>query len=316
MSSPPTSPDGLPSEQLAPPVDTALRSRPFYWSVRREVWENRSLYVAPLIVAGVFLFAIVLSLADLPRRRLALLSLDAGKQAATVAAPYEFAAAAAVLTTVVVGVVYCLGALHGERRDRSILFWKSLPVSDRVTVFAKAAVPMAVLPAIAIVVTVALQVAILVLTGAVLLANGTPSTTATQAPLLQMTGVLLYGVATSTLWWAPLYAWLLLISGWAKRVPFLWAFLPPLGLCLIERIAFNSTRLATLLRDRLIGGYGEAFAPSTASGARGPHGVAVAAVPQIDPVKFLSSPGLWIGLIVAAGLLAATVRLRHRREPI
>ena len=55
-----------------------------------------------------------------------------------------------------------------------------------------------------------------------------------------MTLVMLYGLTVHALWHAPLYAWLLLVSGWARRTPFLWAVLPPLALGVLERIAFQT----------------------------------------------------------------------------
>jgi ABC-2 type transport system permease protein len=316
MSLPSTPPDDASLDRPAPARGAISKTRPFYWSVRREIWENRSLYIAPIAVAGLFLFAFCLSLIGFAHRRLALLALDASEQARTAARPYDVAATAVVLTTLIVAIAYCLGALHGERRDRSILFWKSLPVSDLTTVLAKAFIPLAVLPAIAFVVTVGLQIIMLAVSSAVLLAGGTPITPATQVPLFSMTGVLFYGLVISSLWWAPLYGWFLLVSGWARRVPFLWAFLSPLALCLVEKVAFSSTHFAKLIGRRLVGGYSEAFAPSSFSDAKGLHGLPGTDMPQIDPVKFLSSPDLWIGLFVAAGLLAAAVWLRHRRQPI
>ena len=56
---------------------------------------------------------------------------------------------------------YCLDALYGERRDRSILFWKSLPVSDLTTVLSKASIPIVVLPLLTFAVTVATQLIML-----------------------------------------------------------------------------------------------------------------------------------------------------------
>jgi ABC-2 type transport system permease protein len=110
-------------------------TRPFFWSVRRELWENRSLYIAPLIVAAVVIIGFIFTAIGLPERRRALLLLnDAAKQRAAIEMPYSMAAMMIMFTVFIVGVFYCLDALYGERRDRSILFWKSLPVSDATTV--------------------------------------------------------------------------------------------------------------------------------------------------------------------------------------
>src|SRR5712692_8666140 len=121
-------------------------TRPMYWSVRRELWENRSIYIAPLIVAAFVLFGFMISTIGMPHRRRAVLMLAPEQQRATIGMPYHLAATMLMLTALIVGVFYCLDALHGERRDRSILFWKSLPVSDRTIVLSKASIPLVVLP--------------------------------------------------------------------------------------------------------------------------------------------------------------------------
>jgi ABC-2 type transport system permease protein len=116
------------------------------------------------------------------------------------------------------------------------------------------------------------------------------------------------------LWHAPLYGWLLLVSGWARRAPFLWAVLPLLAIGVFEWIAFRTSYFGSLLHYRLGGFIAAAF------DLKDKNGVAIDAhfipLAQLAPGRFLSSPGLWIGLIVAAALLAAAVRLRRYREPI
>ena len=117
---------------------TTPETRPMYWSVQRELWDNRSVYLAPLVVAAVVMFGFLISLITLPARMHAAAALAPAKQRVTVEMPFSFIAAFTLLTAFVVAFFYCLEALHGERRDRSILFWKSLPISDRVAVLSKA----------------------------------------------------------------------------------------------------------------------------------------------------------------------------------
>src|SRR4029079_2714221 len=108
----------------------------------------------------------------LRHRMLSILALDLAKQGQAVAKPYSFVAALLIATAFLVGVFYCLAALHGERRDRSILFWKSLPVSDRTTVLAKASIPLVVLLALVFVIVGVGQLLILLLNTAVLAGSG------------------------------------------------------------------------------------------------------------------------------------------------
>src|SRR5438552_3650896 len=149
--------------------DRRYSTRPFYWSVRRELWENRSLYIVPLIVAVVQVFGFAISTIGLADRRRGVLLLDPAHQRAAIEQPYDLAAMMMIFIVFIVGVFYCLDALYGERRDRSILFWKSLPVSDLTTVLSKVTIPLVVLPLIAFGIVVCVQVIMLLETSANLL---------------------------------------------------------------------------------------------------------------------------------------------------
>ena len=293
------------------PVTAALATRPLYWSVRREIWENRSIYMAPLIVAAVVLFTFAISTIGMPHRRRATLLLDLAQQRAKIEQPYIFAAGMLIVTAFIVGVFYCLDALHGERRDRSILFWKSLPVSDLTAVLSKACIPLVVLPLLTFAIVFAVQADMLLLSNAILLANGVPTATPSQLPLIEFWFVFLYAVVAMAAWHAPIYGWLLLVSAWAKRATFLWAFLPPLVLAALERMTFQTSYIGTLLRYRLVGWVTEGFVPHE-------HGQPPPGDPltTVELAKFLSRPGLWVGLAFAAAFIAAAVRLRRSREPI
>jgi ABC-2 type transport system permease protein len=284
---------------------------PFPWSVRRELWENRSIYVAPLAAAAVFFLGFSISRITLPRRMRALSALDPAQQRAAIAMPYDVAAVLIIVITLIVGVFYCLEALHGERRDRSILFFKSLPVSDLTTVLSKASIPLVVLPLVAFAIIVPLQLTMLLLSTAVLLGSGSsPAALWTQFRLFPESLILLYGLTVHALWFAPIYGWLLLVSAWARRTPFLWAVLPPLALAGFERIAFQTSHLGSLMKYRVSGAMAEAFVLEPGNQGH------ITRLTQLDPLGFLSSPGLWSGILVAAAFLAAAVRLRRYREPI
>jgi ABC-2 type transport system permease protein len=289
--------------------------RPFYWSVRRELWENRSIYVAPLAVAAVVLLGSAISLVGVPRSVRGVAARDLAIQSAMLARPYAHIAMLLVATGILVGIFYCLDALHGERRDRSILFWKSLPVSDLTTVLSKAIIPFVILPLIIFVTTVVLQFIMLLMSSAVLLATGAGVTTLwARLPLFQMQLVLLYGLIVLALWHAPIYAWLLLVSGWARRAAFLWAVLPLGAIGVFEWIAFHTSYFGSLMHNRVGGFAAHAFAlRQPGSGPLDPHFIPLA---LIAPGKLLSTPGLWLGLAVAAIFLALAVRLRRYREPI
>ena len=289
--------------------DPGYRSatRPFYWSVWRELWENRSIYIAPLIVAVVVLFGFLVSTVGLPERRRAVLLLDPAKARTAIQAPYDMAAIMLILTAFIVGVFYCLDALHGERRDRSILFWKSLPVSDLTTLLSKATIPLIVLPLVTFAIILAAQLVMVLWTSVLLVTHGMrPGSTWTNFNLFQQSFILLYGLVAIALWHAPIYGWALLVSGWARRATFLWAVVPFLAIGFFEKITFGTSHFGSMLKHRLMGFAAEAFAFNANS----------MECPQLTPGTYLSSPGLWFGLIFAGVFIAAAIRLRRYRGPL
>ena len=296
------------------PVDSHLISpaatpatRLMYWSIRRELWESRSIYLAPLVVAAVFLFGFMISTIHLPQRLRAALALDPMQQHKLIEQPYTIAALVIMGTTFLVAVFYCLDALHGERRDRSILFWKSLPVSDLITVVSKASIPLLVLPLLTFAITVVTQFIMLLLSTVVLLGSGlSVSTLWSHVSLFQMSLALFYHLlVVHGLWYAPIFGWLLLVSAWARRAVFLWAALPPLAIGVVEKIAFNTSHFAAML-GHLIGGRAPGPASTGDSMSMG----------ALATGYSLSAPSFWVGLAFAAACLAAAVRLRRNREPI
>lgn len=275
-------------------------TRPLYWSICRELWEYRSIYIAPLAVAAVSLFAFLIATigramaAAKPEQRLAVL-----------AQPYEFAAGLPMLAAMLIGAYYCLDTFASERRDRSILFWKSLPVSDLTTVLAKGTVMFVVLPLIVCALMVALEVVMVLLSTLIVAGSGLSTATfwAQVTPFQMLIGLLYHTITVHVLWHAPFYGWMMLVSSWARRAAILWAALPPLAVGLFEMIAFHTTYFGHFMLYRLSG-------PDTMSS---------------DPFSpmavhssghFLMMPGLWIGLLFTALCLWGAARLRRSHGPI
>jgi ABC-2 type transport system permease protein len=297
--------DALPQNATAP----IAQPRPLYWSIRRELWENRYLYIAPLIVMAVVLFGTLARLASVAHRLRALPTLDAAKRHAMLIQPFHVAPAPIMLASFLIGMFYCLDALYGERRDRSILFWKSLPVSDRTTVLAKVSIPLVVMPLLALALSVITQWILLFL-GTLILAGSriSPAPLWSEFRFFQGLVIMSYGLIVHSLWFAPIYGWLLVTSAWARRAVFLWALFPLLLISALERITFSTMYFTRMLQYRLTGAMKEAFAVNAKS--------CCDRLDQLDPATFLTSPGLWLGLLFAAGCIAYAVRLRRNREPI
>jgi ABC-2 type transport system permease protein len=283
--------------------------RLLYWSVRRELWEYRSIYLAPLATAGVFLFGFLITaprLADTMRKASAMAGMPMHE---ALAKPYDMASGFLMAIAMFVGAAYCLGALYNERRDRSILFWKSLPVSDVTAVLAKACIPLVILPLVTVALTVVLHFVMLLIHSAVLAATGqSVATLWAQVLPVQMWFMLLYHlIAVHSLWHSPFYGWMLLVSSWAKRAAFLWATLPVLAIGALERLLFNTSYFFQMLGYRLSGD--EAAVAPAKDWPLNP-------MTHITPGHFLLSPGLWTGLIFTALCLAGAVRMRRYRSPL
>jgi ABC-2 type transport system permease protein len=293
------------------PPSVKRPTQPFFWSVRRELWESRSIFIAPLSVAAIVLLGFAMGSRKLADGMRLVLMRQPDDQRMLLERPYALCAVLIILTASFVGIFYCLDALHGERRDRSILFWKSLPVSDLTTVLAKATIPLVVIPIVTFVVTVGLQAALLLFSAAVVAAHGVSIDPIWTMHLVQMPLLLIYGLVVTALWYAPVYAWLLLVSAWARRGPFLWAVLPPIGVIVMEKLALDTSYFARFLHYRLTGNFSEAFHAGDIF-----QGSVMDQLSQADPAKLLTSIGLWTGLVGAVALFAAVIWLRRYREPI
>jgi ABC-2 type transport system permease protein len=285
-------------------------ARRFSWSVRRELWEYRSIYLAPAAVGGLVLVGFFIALGSLPARMRAAQSLAPDQLRATIEQPYLIAALLLMAAEMVVAILYCLDALYGERRDRSVLFWKSLPVSDVTAVLAKASIPILALPIVTFVVTVATQSVMLLASTMVLSATGLGISTGWNHVSLFEFSRINFGhlVVYHGLWYAPVYAWLLLVSAWATRVPLLWALLPPVAVAIVERLAFSSTWFVGLLRAL--------FLPGGESGdvLEAPPEMTLDMLGASESLShLLMTPALWIALAVSVFLLLGVVRVRRSR---
>ena len=295
----------LGAQSVAPADIPALRQ--FSWLVQREIWESRYLYIAPLAAAGLFLLGFVISMVYFPGRLRS--ALGSAELHDVINRRFDIVALLIMGVTFLVAVFYCLDALYGERRDRSILFWKSLPVSDTITVLSKATIPIVLMPLFAFALTVATQLVMLVLSSVVIQGSGvTAGMLWSQLSLFHQWHTLFVHLVTGHgLWYAPIYAYLLLISAWARRAPFLWATLPLFAVGGAEKIAFNTSYFAAVLGGRIMGG------PSV---ERATSGMNMDAMTPFTLAQLMSSPGLWIGLLLAAAFLAGAIRLRRHRGPI
>lgn len=284
-----------------------MTARSYVWSVRRELWEYRTLWIAPAVVGVVALIGFLATLPGLAANVAELTGPNVEQAHNYVHGPYGAAAMLGFAVAFLVAVFYCLDALSGEKRDRTVLFWKSLPVSDTATVLAKATVPMVVLPAIVLLVTAA-AIALISTISALVLDRESSALLFSHVQPIRSTIAVLYSLVVIGLWHAPIYAWLMLVGGWARRAALIWAVVPFLAVGALERILFQSWHFLEFLRFLLIGWATRAFDwegdPMTDLMA------------SLRPDQVAATPSFWGGLFFAALCLAGAVRLRRRAEPV
>jgi ABC-2 type transport system permease protein len=280
----------------------------YFWTVRREIWENRSIYIAPSVAGAVGVIAFAISAVNLGSKLRAAALADAVHFHHTIQQPYDLIAGLMMLATMLVSFFYCVDCLYGERRDRSILFWKSLPVSDLTTVLAKMTIPLLVIPVIGSAVALVAQLLMLLISSLAL--SSSDIHVWEHVSLFRMWVLLLYHLVTvHALWWADLYGWLILVSAWARRAPILWATLPLAAIAIVEKIAFNTSYFLGLLQHRVMGQSYSVVLP-------GPNSFPTHPMTQMTPGRFVMNPELWIELTITAGFLMIAARLRRQNGPI
>ena len=298
----------------------------FVWLIRREIWEHKAIWVAPAVVIACLVLLVVTGNVHLGPIGAA----DGG--AALGAFPPDVQqkllliayAGLALVVDMVMGIIaffYALDSLYADRRDRSVLFWKSLPLSDSETVLSKFAVAAVVIPLVSLLGAFVAQLVVAAGGSAKLAMSGMSAGIMWQpeAILGGMTIAFLWCV-TAILWYAPVIAYLMLASAWAPRGPFLWAVLPPVGILLLERVVLYTQHVGDFIAGRLFGLYkllgSREESAATVSGP-GPDST-VTKLSNIDLVgslkEFYSSPELWLGVVAAGLLLAAAMWVRRYRD--
>ena len=299
---------------------TTHATRPFLWSIRREFWENPSIVYAPAAVACFIVLATLYAAVRYTGEILPRLQIDGIPPSRLATAPLITVPLWLGITMVGVAIFYSLDALYSERRDRSILFWKSLPVSDTNTVLSKMAVPMALLPIVTFIAAIIADVLIFLIESIAFVTHHLSLSSAwSGVHLFSLVGALAYALTVVMLWYAPVHAWLLLVSATARRAPLLWAVLPFFVLSIFERVAFHTKYVSQFITDRFSGFFQAAYSKGyTAYPAYNGDLDLHAKYSRLDltPGHFLATPALWGGLVFAALALILIIRLRRSSGPI
>lgn len=304
-----------------------MSTKSFLTLVQRETWEHRSLIWVPAITAAFIVIAALISSNISGSIQMDIngegaefflqLSADAATQKKLFSIWMGALGLPVLIVTLIVLYFYLLDALYAERKDRSILFWKSLPVSDAATVMSKVAVALVAAPIW--VWLLSLVMGLLTFVIIALKVGGTP-----LAPLgnfhfgawivLQLT--FLQNLLIGALWYAPIAGWLLLVSVWAKRAPFLWA-ISPAFVVLLEDIVLDTSHFARFISFRLTHFFEVISMGMHVEGGTSPSGIVGAindTYARTSAAPLLSDVHLYTGLVGAAILIFIAIRLRRWRD--
>jgi len=324
--------------------------------LQREFWEHKGgFFWAPMVAGGIFLVLALMGigLGEVAARRIpadaqfeingqstsyAVTGLDFGKLTAGMG-PEELqqlggavdlsllmASSWPFITLAFVVFFYCLGALYDERKDRSVLFWKSLPLSDRDIVLSKVASATLVAPVLAVIASIATMFGFLIVASVVvLLHGGNPSTLlwGPGSPLL-VAGQFIAAIPVYALWALPTVGWLLLCSAWARSKPFLWAIMIPVfaGIFVTWFDIMQMFDLDTIwFWKNVVGRVLFSVAPGTwidvasldSGNFDGPS-----AIRELFNLRsmysVLATPQLWVGAAAGAAMIFGAIRLRRWRD--
>ncbi len=300
--------------------------------IRRELWEHRSIFVTPLVIASVVTLGTLTALvfvgefraeldlaifgaqnvAGEPQRKAVLTGLFVGSS-------WLFLLGLGVLT-----VFYALDSLYSERKDKSILFWRSLPVTDAETVISKLMTALLVIPAVAIAGIIVTHLVNLVVTSIWVSSKGGDASMLIwgSVPLLDNWLAMIVVVFAISIWMSPFVGWFLFVSGYTRRAPLLMAFLPLVLIPMIEGIFMRSKHFADAVWGRAAGipifagidmeRFFDEESPLHAAGNIPEEMVSLLA--HLDIAQFFGSIDTWIGIVVCGLLTTAAIYVRRYRD--
>jgi ABC-2 type transport system permease protein len=304
--------------------------------LRREFWENKGAFrTTPLVIGGLYVVLLLMSIfttahidSDLYTFREAVRVMADQPAELRGMVMYQGMLGSSVFFTVVMGFViffYLLGSLYDDRKDRSILFWKSLPASDTLTLASKLISAMVVIPTFFLVILIITHIILAIIGSLMILGvDGNPwSLFLSVVNPFKAWAMIAASWYAHSIWALPIYGWLMLVSAFAPRVPLLFATLPPLVFAVLQTwIEFLRT---FTLKSNIVGVVGEWIfntpAILTAEVHDGVGEIALGvpltdefdhAVTLVNMLDRLFSVQMLVGLVVAAVFLSAALWLRHR----
>lgn len=334
----------------------------FKWLLKREFWENRGGFLWAPVITGIIVIALTLllsligtvqvrssdfnvsidsdinthaSLVDTVKAHSSGLDASMGSDINTHAQQIGrlgdgILLAGVLLAMIVMAFVvffYALGSLYDDRRDRSVLFWKSLPISDLETVLSKATWALLLAPLLAVAIGLVIGVTLWLIAAGAMASNGLPGSSAmfTHSHPLRVIGQVLCMIPVYLLWALPTVGWLMLCSAWSRSKPFLWAVLIPVLSCtvismmsILPGIHIPHKAIWYVVVGRGLMSVAPGAWMSVIDKPLHPPAGDMSDVSKVinltDSWQALTTANLWIGVAIGIAFIATAVYLRRWRE--
>lgn len=296
--------------------------------IRRELWEHRSIFVTPIVIGLILSLGVLMTEGMLTAHTeevdigiAAVSNLGDESHRSAVINGLLFIPSVIILIGMSILVIfYSLDALYAERKDKSILFWRSLPVTDAETVISKALTGALVIPLISFAAIIATQLISMLLSSIWIMIEGGNAIHLIWAPasLVSLWAATLAGILMLSLWLSPFLGWFLFVSAFAKRMPLLLAALPIVMLPMLENWIFGSKMFFEAFFVRTVEPIRDAAEAAKASFEISENLRVSSFIANpwqaIDFGNFFAKPDLWAGLIVSAIFITAAVYVRRYRD--
>ena len=296
--------------------------------IKREIWEHRSIWLTPIAIASIVTFGTLAALAFAgdfaDELNLAIFGAqniagEAGRKA-VLSGLFFGSSGLFFLSLGILIVFYSLDSLYSERKDKSILFWRSLPVTDAETVISKLATALLVIPAAMIIAIISTHLINLSVTSIWVSMKGGDAGLLIwgSVPLLSDWLSAIIIVYAAVIWMSPLVGWFLFVSAYTKRSPFMMAFLPLALIPLLEGIFLHSKEFATMVWGRMasipihsgVADIEELFDDDNFK----LNEQMISVLEHLDIGRFVSSPSMWAGVLVCGLLSFAAIYVRRFRD--
>lgn len=295
--------------------------------IKRELFEHRSIWVTPAAIASVMtLMMLTMQVFASGSREIVDIAIMGASNAgdvprrAALTAYFVGISTLFVLAMWIMVIFYCLDCLYAERKDKSILFWRSLPITDAETVISKLATAMLLIPLVTFIGIAVTHLINLALSSAWIgIEGGDPGHLIWgAAPILDNWLAMFIVLLAIPLWLSPFIGWFLFVSAYAKRMPLLLSFMPIFILPLLEKTIFKSSVLIDVLflRTPRIPIFSDMDMSEFFDEDNIQESAAQAAslMAHLDVVKFLTSPSLWAGLLACGLFTTAAIYVRRYRD--